>query len=186
MRSDAAGLLALLCRYPPPRARRRRSARPTCSTFAIPTRRLRFEVEVVDTDKGREQGLMFRECDAAVRRHAFRLRHAAAGGVLDEEHADPARHAVLRPTAVPLTHIHENARPHDLTPIPGGDDIRVRARDQRRDGQDARDRPWRRTPSPGGRPGTCGLALPGRVADFPFIAGGGKLEHPASGRGAAW
>ena len=33
---------------------------------------------------------------APLLRHALRLRPAAAGGLLDEEHADPARHALLR------------------------------------------------------------------------------------------
>ena len=47
---------------------------------------------------------------AAVRRHALRLRDAAAGGVLDAEHADPARHAVLRCGGPPDAHARQRSR----------------------------------------------------------------------------
>ena len=57
---------------------------------------LRFHVEVMDTAEERAHGPDVPREPAEVLRHALRLRHAAAGGLLDEEHADPARHAVLR------------------------------------------------------------------------------------------
>ena len=47
-------------------------------------------------DTQRSRGLMFREKPRALRRHAVRFPPGSAGQLLDEEHADPARHDLHR------------------------------------------------------------------------------------------
>ena len=62
----------------------------------MPTAALQFRVEVMDDAAERSQGLMHRESLPRFAGMLFVYESAAAGGLLDAEHADPARHAVLR------------------------------------------------------------------------------------------
>ncbi|MER2510703.1 DUF192 domain-containing protein [Amaricoccus sp.] len=83
----------------------------------------RFRVEVMDTEPEREKGLMFRESLPKY------------GGMLFVYEAPQPVAFWMENTLIPLdmlffdqagrlTRVHENARPRDRTPIPGGDDIR--------------------------------------------------------------
>ena len=83
----------------------------------------RFRVEVVDTPEGREHGLMFRESMPRF-----------AGMLFVYETSQPVAFW-MENTLIPLdmlffdasgrlTAVHENARPLDRTPIPGGDNVR--------------------------------------------------------------
>ncbi|TPE48264.1 DUF192 domain-containing protein [Amaricoccus solimangrovi] len=83
----------------------------------------RISVEVVDTAQGRERGLMYRE---SLPRYS--------GMLFVYEYAQPVAFW-MENTLIPLDmlffdasgrleRIHENARPLDRTPIPGGEDIR--------------------------------------------------------------
>ncbi|MGY6705881.1 DUF192 domain-containing protein [Roseinatronobacter sp.] len=82
----------------------------------------RFRVEVADTEALRAQGLMNRE------------NLARSAGMLFIFDAPTSPSFWMRNTLIPLdmifvdptgavTHIHENAIPHDTTPIPGGDNV---------------------------------------------------------------
>ncbi len=83
----------------------------------------RVAVEVVDTPEGRERGLMYRE---SMPRYS--------GMLFVYEYAQPVAFW-MQNTLIPLDmlffdasgrleRIHENAKPLDTTPIPGGQDIR--------------------------------------------------------------
>jgi uncharacterized membrane protein (UPF0127 family) len=83
----------------------------------------RVAVEVVDTPEGRERGLMFRE---SMPRYS--------GMLFVYEYPQPV-YFWMENTLIPLDmlffdasgrleRIQENAKPHDRTPIPGGQDIR--------------------------------------------------------------
>ena len=72
-------LPALLAGRSPPRAARSSST-----------------IELALNDAERSRGLMFREQARPLRGHAVRLLPGDAGQLLDEEHADPARHGVHR------------------------------------------------------------------------------------------
>lgn len=82
----------------------------------------RFRVEIADTDALRAQGLMNRE------------NLARSAGMLFIFEAPTSPSFWMRNTLIPLdmifvdptgavTHIHQNAVPHDTTPIPGGDNV---------------------------------------------------------------
>lgn len=83
----------------------------------------RFKVEVVDTPEGRERGLMNR---ASMPKYS--------GMLFVYETPQPVAFW-MENTLIPLdmlffdaggrlTHVHENAKPMDRTPIPGGDNVR--------------------------------------------------------------
>ncbi len=82
----------------------------------------RFTVEIADTDALRAQGLMHRE------------RLARTAGMLFIYEAPTSPSFWMRNTLIPLdmlfvdptgqvTRLHENAQPHDETPIPGGPNV---------------------------------------------------------------
>ena len=82
----------------------------------------RFTVEIADTDALRAQGLMHRE------------RLARSAGMLFIYEAPTSPSFWMRNTLIPLdmlfvdptgqvTRLHENAQPHDETPIPGGANV---------------------------------------------------------------
>ena len=82
----------------------------------------RFTVELADEPEERSRGLMHRESMAR-----------SAGMLFVYEHPQPAAFW-MKNTLIPLdmiftdstgriVHIHENAIPHDETPIPGGNDV---------------------------------------------------------------
>ncbi len=82
----------------------------------------RFTVEIADTPAARAQGLMFRD-----------VLPRSAGMLFVYEHPQPAAFW-MKNTLIPLDmlflgaggrveHIASDARPKDLTPIPGGDDV---------------------------------------------------------------
>lgn len=81
-----------------------------------------FSVEIADDEQERAQGLMFRE-----------TMPRGAGMLFVYEHPQPAAFW-MKNTLIPLdiifldesgrvTSVHENAKPGDLTPIPGGDEV---------------------------------------------------------------
>jgi uncharacterized membrane protein (UPF0127 family) len=87
-----------------------------------PWGKIRFSVEIVDTDETRARGLMFRE------------RLARMAGMLFVFDAPTRAVFWMENTLIPLDmlfigadgrvqHIHENARPMDRTPIDGGRDV---------------------------------------------------------------
>jgi len=97
-----------------------------CSNDSLDVRgdwgRVSFQVEVVDTNESRAQGLMFRDELAAFsgmlfvydrpQRVAFWMKNTLIA--LDMIFIDDS--GVVQ-------HVHDSAVPGDLTPIPGGDDI---------------------------------------------------------------
>jgi len=107
----------------------------------------RFKVEVVDTDESRARGLMFRQ------------ELAPNSGMLFDFLSERPVSFWMQNTYIPLdmlfvlangeiVRIHENARPHDQTPIPSGQPVRFVLE------------------IPGGRSAELG------------IAEGDRLEHP--------
>lgn len=99
------------------------TCKPNIVDLRDPAGTARLSVEVVDTPEGREKGLMFRQ---ALPRYS--------GMLFVYEYPQPAAFW-MKNTLIPLdmlffddagrlTRIHENARPGDLTPIPGGDAVR--------------------------------------------------------------
>ncbi|MFO1107502.1 MAG: DUF192 domain-containing protein [Amaricoccus sp.] len=99
------------------------TCKPNIVDLRDPAGTARISVEVVDTPEGREKGLMFRQ---ALPRYS--------GMLFVYEYPQPAAFW-MKNTLIPLdmlffddagrlTRIHENARPGDLTPIPGGDAVR--------------------------------------------------------------
>ncbi len=83
----------------------------------------RFAVELADTEEERARGLMFRESLPRF------------GGMLFVYDEPQSATFWMKNTLIPLdmlffdpagrlTHVHENAVPGDLTPIPGGEDVR--------------------------------------------------------------
>lgn len=113
------GIAALLCGLGT-------SALAQCQDSRVELRgdwgQLSFNIELADTAEERARGLMFRENMAR-----------SAGMLFVYEH--PQRVAFwMKNTLIPLdmifveadgriSHIHENAIPGDLTPIPGGDTV---------------------------------------------------------------
>lgn len=82
----------------------------------------RFTVEIADTDATRSQGLM------------HRARMARSAGMLFIYERPTRASFWMMNTLIPLdmiftdetgrvTRVHHDAKPHDLTPIPGGDDV---------------------------------------------------------------
>ena len=96
VRTAEAARAAALALAAARRARPRRTARRECADLRDADSTLRFSVEVADTEASAVARADAPRAPAEVRGHALCLRHAAAGGVLDAQHADPARHAVLR------------------------------------------------------------------------------------------
>lgn len=87
-----------------------------------PAQTLRFHVEVADTVQSRAEGLMFRE-------HL-----SQSAGMLFVYDSPQAASFWMRNTLIPLDmvftdrtgtvrHVHHMAKPHDETPIPGGDGV---------------------------------------------------------------
>ena len=115
----------------------------------------RFEVALADTPRERARGLMFVE------------ELGASEGMLFVYESPQHAAFWMRNTLIPLdmlfaeedgtvTRIHENAIPHDETPIPGGDAVRYV------------------------------LEVPGGTAERLGLSVGDQLRHPAIGPAPAW
>ena len=134
-------------------------AHASCSEDAVQVRgafgSASFEVDVADDPRERAKGLMFVEDLAPM-----------AGMLFVYERPQTAAFW-MRNTLIPLdmlfagedgtvTHIHENAIPHDETPIPGGDAVRYVLE------------------VPGGTAARLGLSI------------GDEMRHPAIGPAPVW
>ena len=131
----------------------------TCSEDAVQMRgpfgSASFKVAVADDPRERARGLMFVEELGAME-----------GMLFVYERPQPAAFW-MRNTLIPLdmlfagedgtvTHIHENAIPHDETPIPGGDAVRYV------------------------------LEVPGGTASRLGLSVGDEMRHPAIGPAPVW
>lgn len=83
----------------------------------------RLSVEVVDTPEGRERGLMYREAMPRYSGMLFVYDHAQPVAFWMENTLIPLD-MLFFDAAGRLERVHENAKPLDRAPIPGGSDIR--------------------------------------------------------------
>ena len=99
----------------------------TCAPGVVdlrdPDTTARFRVEVMDTEAGRARGLMFRESMPKFSGMLFVYDTPQPVAFWMENTLIPLDMLFFDGSGR-LTRVHENARPRDRTPIPGGDDIR--------------------------------------------------------------
>ncbi|WP_249218795.1 DUF192 domain-containing protein [Falsirhodobacter algicola] len=84
----------------------------------------RFTVEVADDAAERARGLMFRESLPRSAGMLFVYDHAQSVSFWMRNTLIPLDMIFVDDTGI-VRRVHENARPHDETPIPGGDDIQM-------------------------------------------------------------
>lgn len=84
----------------------------------------RFMVEVADTDASRAQGLMYRASLAASQGMLFVYPEPGAPAFWMKNTLIPLDMLFITPAGI-VQHVHAMARPHDLTPISGGDNVQL-------------------------------------------------------------
>lgn len=115
----------------------------------------RFSVEIADTMRERAQGLMNRESMGMSHGMLFIYQNPTFVSFWMKNTLIPLDMIFLDARGV-VQRVHSRARPGDLTPIPGGDEI------------------------------LAVLEINGGLAERMGIAEGSEMRHPAFGRGAAW
>ena len=81
-----------------------------------------FSVELADTPRARNRGLMFRESLGASEGMLFLYPRVGKPAFWMRNTLIPLDMIFIRPDGV-VQHVHENAIPHDETPISGGDGV---------------------------------------------------------------
>jgi len=82
----------------------------------------RFSIEVADTDETRARGLMYRESLGATQGMLFIYEQAGNPTFWMKNTLIPLDMVFLTPAGV-VQHVHAMARPHDLSPISGGQGV---------------------------------------------------------------